>query len=370
MAAPFSILDALIPGWPRSMQGQTKPPIPVPNPLRQPAQPPASPGILESLLTIPSIGGLTFGLGGEGDLAKKAKDIQNEAQARQYYNADGVQIPLPERGARSAAGNAGETGGQEGDSNPFDAGSEGDAEVPLPERSPFSGGGGGGTTRDPDGNVRTPLPVSNAVVADPFKAMMLQMAASLMVPQWGGTMSQIGQAFGQGMGAAGRAGQLNDSATQRALAQADKDETRALQTRKVEADIEKTKAETQDIQSGESSRSRRLRGKQPTVLDEAAAAANLGPKGKAYLAQRIKTLNQEDLLGEENADPVEKFNQIITEAQKLDAPSAPAKAPNVGGTEQAPTMPIIKTVEDAKKLPSGTKFLFDQNGRMMIGTAP
>jgi hypothetical protein len=199
---------------------------------------------------------------------------------------------------------------------------------------------------------------------------MLQLGLNLMVPSWGGPMSQLGQALGGGFAAGGRAQQLNTEQQQTDEDRAGKKEDRASVNALRGAQTEKTLAEAETEKSGESARSRRLRGKTPTVLDELAASANLGPKGKAYVAQRLKTINQEDLLGEDDASPSEKFNQILTEAQKLDAPSAPAKAPNVGGTETVTGVPIVKNIAEAQKLPSGTKFRIEVNGKMMEGTVP
>ncbi len=215
---------------------------------------------------------------------------------------------------------------------------------------------------------------------DPFRAAMLQLGLNLMVPTWGNSLSQIGQAAGGGVAAAGRATELNEAEEEKQYKRGLGEEDRDLKRRKIESEIGKTDAETDEIKSGESSRSRRLRGRQPTVLDDAAAAANLGPKGKAYLAQRIKTINQEDLLGNEDADPVEKFNKIIAEAQKLDAPAAPAKAPNTG-TEtvsgvDAKKLPLFDTPADVKKaiadktLKKGDSFRFMQNNKEVIGKVP
>lgn len=368
-----SILDSLL--FNSGLPPSTEPPLPSPNPLRIPQPAPTVNGGVGSLLgTIfqaPEFSWMFTDT--DSPSLRKAKAARNEAEARQYYNAQGVQMPLPERGARPDQGNQGAASASSSDDEEADDSAEGDADVPLPERSPFSGGGAGapgaGPSRGPDGSVRTLVPHA-APVADPFRAMMLQLGLSLLTPSWGDSLSQIGQAVGQGMAAGGRAQQLNRAEEQRVEAKADKDEDRALKARKTEAEIGRIEADTDDIRSGESSRSRRLRGKQPTVIDEAAAAAGLGPKGKAYLAQRIKTLNQEDLLGTEDADPVAKFNTIIEEAKKLDAPSAPAKAPNVGGTETTQGVPVVKSLAEAKKLPSGTKFMIERNGKLMEGVVP
>lgn len=364
------ILDWLLGSPPTTPE--TGPGIPSANPLRKPAPAPQpGAGFLDSLLQGPSMGGLTFGLTGDSPAVTKLKGDKAEAEARRYYNAPQGDVPLPERKDAKS---------EEAPTNPDEAvpGEDEEGEVPpLPEKNPFAGGGvGGGTTRGPDGQVRVPVGQSSPV-ADPFKAMMMQIGLSLMTPSWGNSLSQIGQAVGGGVGAAGRAAGINEAEDDRQRNIANQAEDRALKAQKTGADVEESKAkaglygaQAEDLQSGESSRSKRLKGKQPTNLDEAAAAANLGPKGKLYLSQRIKTLNAEDILGTGDSDPTEKFNQILAEAQKLDVPVKTPAAPNVGGTETIESLPLVKTPADAKKLKSGTKFLFEQNGRIVRGTAP
>jgi len=345
-------------------------PLPSPNPLRMPEEQPQLGGgmdFLSSILQLPSLPSIITG--GENILDKKVKDERATSEARQRYNSPEVQMPLPERRTGQNSSPSGEATPASGDDETPDLGDE-ENTPPLPEQNPLTSGASS-PSRGPDGQIRVPYR-QTAPVADPLKAMMLQMALQLMTPSWGNTMSQIGQAVGGGASAAGRATQLNEAEARRVENEADSDEDRGLKRRATEASIAKTEAETKEIASGESSRSRRLRGKQPTIVDEAATAANLGPKGKLYLAQRLKTLNKDDLLGEEDEDPTAKFNKILSEAQKLDAPSAPAKAPNVGGTETATSLPIIKTPEEAKKLTSKTKFLFEdpKTKQLTIGTAP
>ncbi len=369
-----SILDSLFFG---SQAPETGVPTPTPNPLRLPPPAPSIGGVgslLSSLFQAPELAALLPGSGLETDAQRKIKGQQRDAEARQYYNSPGVQMPLPEKRNGANPSNEGGAGAASGEDGAASDDEEDDETPPLPERNPLTAppaGQNGGGVRGPDGSLRVPF-TPPPPVADPLKAMMLQIGLNLMTPQWGDGISQIGQALGGGMAAGGRANQLNDANTRRAEADADKDADRSLRARKINADIEHTEAQTEDLKTGESSRSRRLRGKQPTVIDEAAAAAGLGAKGKAYLATRIKTLNKDDLLGTEDTDPVAKFNQILEEAKKLDAPSAPAKVPNVGGTETATSLPIMKTPEEAKKLSSGTKFLFEdpKTKQLTIGTAP
>lgn len=364
-----SILDAL---FGRSIAPQVPgvPPMPAPNPLRGPAPTPQVGGVgslLSSIFQLPDMAGLLPG-GENSEAVKKVQGANRDAEARQYYNAEGVQMPLPQRGARANPQATGEAEAEAGDDD-SDAGDDSDNETPpIPTRAPGESAMATSQMRGPDGGIRVPVRQTGPV-ADPLKAMMLQMGLGLMTPSWGNTMSQIGQAVGGGVAAAGRAQQINENDEKTAKKEATSEEDRALKNRNLEANLEQTEEETRQLKSGESSRAKRLGKKQPTVLDEAAAAANLGPKGKAYLAQRLKTLNTDDLLGDET-DPVEKFNKIIGEAQKLDAPAAPAKVPNVGGVDTATNLPIIKTPEEAKKLKSGTKFLFEQNGKMIEGTAP
>jgi hypothetical protein len=316
------------------------------------------------------MGGLTFGATGDSPAVTKLKGDKAEAEARRYYNAPSSDVPLPEK-KDAASKDESETPPE----NVPGEDEEGES-PPLPERNPFAGGAGtgGAAVPGPDGQLRVPAVGQAAPVADPVKAMMLQLGLNLMTPSWGNSLSQIGQAVGGGAAAAGRAAQLNTNEEDRQRGIQIEAANQKLKTEKTGADVEESKAKAgyykanaEDLASGESSRSKRLKGKQPTTLDEAAASANLGPKGKLYLSQRLKTLNQEDILGTGDSDPTEKFNTILAEAQKLDTPT---KAPNVGGTETLEGLPFIKTPADAKKLPSGTKFLFEHNGKVTRGTAP
>ena len=318
------------------------------------------------------MGGLTFGLTGDSPAVTKLKGDKAEAEARRYYNAPSSDVPLPEKKDATAKSE------EETPAENIPGEDEEGEGPPLPERNPFAGGGGpgGAAVPGPDGTLRVPVGGASQV-ADPLKAMMLQIGLNLMTPSWGNSLSQIGQAVGGGAAAAGRAQQLNTNEEDRQRGIQTEAANQKLKTGKTGADIEESKAKAanyrasaEDLASGESSRSKRLKGKQPTTLDEAAASANLGPKGKLYLAQRLKTLNQEDILGTGDIDPTEKFNTILAEAQKLDIPAKPATAPNVGGTETLDSLPFIKTPADAKKLPSGTKFLFEHNGKVTRGVAP
>jgi hypothetical protein len=244
--------------------------------------------------------------------------------------------------------------------------------VPLPEPSPFRGGDG--QTRGPGGDVRAPNVAAPNI--DPLSAGMLQMGLALMTPQWGNAFSQLGQAGSEGVAASGRAAKTNEAEARRVDTEDENDTTAAQKSRLTEAQINKTEAEAEYIGSGESSRSKRLRGKNPTVLDVLAESEKLGPKGKAYLAQRVKSLNNEDVLGDEDADPTVRFQAMVDEAKKLDGvETKEAKPPNVGGTEtaqgvDAKSLPLVTSLEEAKKLPSGSAFRILRNGQEMIGKVP
>jgi hypothetical protein len=356
------LAHALLPGYSAKqyMKPEEGAPVPTPNPLRAP---PTKPSFLENLL-MPGmqVGRMLLPPAApalEAD-RKKQRDFDEQAQLRYRVGADNEkqQGRLPSSDPGSAGPGAGEVADDEAVQDTDDLGAETAA-----------------ATRGPGGQVRVPVGPASPI-ADPVRAAMLQAGLALMVPTWGNSLSQIGQAAGQGAAAAGRAENINTQEQRRVEGQED----RALNREGKEADIDKTKAETAEIKSGESSRSRRLRGKTPSVLDEAANAAGLGAKGKAYLQQRLKSLNEEDLLGED-ADAVERFNQIIAEAKRVDAPTAspaapaatpvtPAKAPNIGGTEQATNLPLIKSPEEAAKLKPGTRFLYEKDGKLLPGRVP
>ncbi len=356
--APFAGLgfNSVRPG------GPSGPPMPAPNPLRLPAPAPATQGVgdfLSSLLALPDLSWLVTDRDSPSTEKLRAKD--NEKQAREQYNRNGKNAQGDEEQPSDSSEDTSETGGGN--------------TPPLPERNPFSGNGGGAGNinagnRGPDGSLRVPVPPRSPVI-DPFQAMMLQLGASLMVPQWGDGLSQLGQAWGQGMAAAGRANAMNTAEDRRVENEQQQNEDRANKKQVQDAQVRHLDAQTNDLNSGESSRARRARGKTPSVIDEAAAAANLGPKGKAYFAQRLKSLNQEDLLGEDT-DTVATYNKIIEEAQKLDAPAAPANAPNVGGTETKTSLPVVKSPEEAMKLAPGTQFLFEdpKTKKVVLGTVP
>lgn len=343
--------------------------LPSRNPLRMPQQIPSSAGLgsfLSALLTLPKLN--LFGQTPEENPAvADIKARRNETEARAQYA----------KGAKELKDNP------EKDQAQLDTPED---EPPVPSRNPFAGAEaendagantGGAVPLGPDGRPRIPVTPPEPI-ADPVKSALMQIGLSLMVPQWGGTLSNIGQAVGQGAAAGGRAQQLNQAEAERVSKEARIGEESAAKIGLQKAETEKASAEAATERSGESARARRLRGKQPSVLDMAADAAGLGPKGKLYLQQRVKSINQEDLLDEDET-PTSKFQTILDDAKKLDASpegTTPAPVPQPKGTPTAGTqtvqgVPLVSSLDEAKRtLPKGAKFNIMVKGQLHEGTVP
>jgi hypothetical protein len=102
-----------------------------------------------------------------------------------------------------------------------------------------------------------------------------------------------------------------------------------------------------------------------------AAGLKLGPKGTAFLKARLKSFDDITDPDAELPAPI-RFNKVIEDARAMDGAPAPAAAPNVGGTEtvqakevSGPPVAIAhpKTLEEAAKLPKGTKFMWKGDER-------
>jgi hypothetical protein len=178
------------------------------------------------------------------------------------------------------------------------------------------GGPGGGGVNIPSGFV------SNDTA---LKTAMIQAGLSLMTPSWGNTLSQVGQAAGQGAEAFTRTKQSGRQ-----------DVSDALEVEKTKADIRGADAlANARTVTAESTKEKRLKGKtdRSTELERLASGIGLGPKGTTYLKTRMKSF---DDITDPDAElpPAERFNKLVEDARAMDAvPDAVKKAPNVGGTD-------------------------------------
>lgn len=158
-----------------------------------------------------------------------------------------------------------------------------------------------------------PTRVPRAMVSDSdaIRTAMLQMGLNLMVPQWGGPLEQLGQAFGSGAEAVGRRQAAEDEA-----AAVDREaEAAGLKNRALSALV------TQREEAAETSRAKRLKGETEkkggsTAAERLAVQLGLGPKGRLILEAELK--NRLDPLDEASLD------DILTRAKAADGTAAAA----------------------------------------------
>lgn len=177
-----------------------------------------------------------------------------------------------------------------------------------------SGGEGGRSAANPRGaSFGSPAgpqaqPPGSASSSDIGK-FLLQMGLNLMVPQWGNSLSRIGQAAGAGAEAVGRS-------------RKEEQETE-LTNKKFELEQARIdKMGTGRKGAGESSRSKRAKEKKPLE----AFGENLSPEATLYFQQRLKNLKGESEVTNDDGttatlSEADQYNNILRETKIIDARS-------------------------------------------------
>lgn len=197
---------------------------------------------------------------------------------------------------------------------------------PLPEKRPEEFG-----SAINGGSMPAPMKMPAGTVGDnpAMKAALMQFGLNLMTPQWGGELANLGMALGNAAQAYTRVKQSGQ-----------KDANTALATSKAEADIDATKALAEARRAAaETSKEKRLKSttNRSTEFERLTDAMDIGPKGKLYLKEALKTLDEEDVLSDNNETIEQKYNRILNNARQLDGQALPnTTVVPKGGDAQAP----------------------------------
>lgn len=184
---------------------------------------------------------------------------------------------------------------------------------PRPAAAPASGPSNRGGAASPGGsrakvsssftgapNTDDPFPQSSPLFDPLTGKFLLQMGLSLMTPQWGNSLSQIGQAAGQGAEAVDRSNKI--------------DETSRLANAKL--DVERARVQKMGLGrkgAKESSASKKTKNPMQQM------AENLSPEAAIFLQTRMKALNKSSE-GEdgEGGDAAAAFDEIMNATKKVD----------------------------------------------------
>lgn len=241
-----------------------------------------------------------------------------------------TEVPLPEKGMRSAPAvpaSAATPSRQKdgGGSTPSRTGAASPATAPRSNTSP-TGPSSASSRRSsfqeaPYGEGFDPYRGRENTGKNDMARFFLQAGLSLMVPQWGGPVAQIGKAIGEGAEAVGRGSEIEtkDRVTQQ----------------KMDLDAERVrKIGIGRKGASESSSSKKLK----KLTPQQQMAENLSPEASLYFGQRMKDLNK---TGEADVDEkgnsissAQKYEKILAETkamdQKVRAARGQARADEIG----------------------------------------
>lgn len=226
-----------------------------------------------------------------------------------------TEVPLPEKGMRSAPAvpaSAATPSRQKdgGGSTPSRTGAASPATAPRSNTSPTvpssTSSRRSSFQEAPYGEGFDPYRGRENTGKNDMARFFLQAGLSLMVPQWGGPVAQIGKAIGEGAEAVGRGSEIEtkDRVTQQ----------------KMDLDAERVrKIGLGRKGASESSSSKKLKKLTPMQ----ALSENLAPEASLYFNQRMKDLNK---VGEADVDDkgnsithAQKYENILNETKRVDA---------------------------------------------------